>query len=103
MQFLNSLKMKIAVILGVTHMLLGLIIRIINNIKKRNMLELIGLTIPQIIFMFCTFVYMDLLIIYKWNSDYTGEKSKDAPSIISTMIAVFANFGQGSEPVLWSS
>lgn len=43
--------------------------------------------------MLCTFVYMDFLILYKWSSDYTYEKSSKAPSIIATMISVFAGFG----------
>lgn len=34
MQFTNSLKMKMAVILGVAHMMLGLTIKIINSIKR---------------------------------------------------------------------
>ena len=51
--------------------------------------------------MLCTFVYMDYLIILKWTTDYTGERSKDAPSIISTMIAVFGGFGGDGVPKFW--
>lgn len=36
---------------------------------------------------------MDFLIIYKWNTNYSGENSKNAPSIIATMISVYAGFG----------
>lgn len=66
MQFVNSLKMKLAVIIGVTHMMLGLFVRFLNGFKKRDYLDIIALTIPQTIFMVVTFCYMDYLIIYKW-------------------------------------
>lgn len=72
MQYVNSYKMKMAVILGVTHMLLGLGIKVINTVRRKNWLSLFTVAIPQIIFMLCTFVYMDYLIIYKWNTDYSG-------------------------------
>lgn len=103
MQFTNSLKMKLAVILGVCHMLLGLAIRVINNIKQKNHLELVLQTFPQIIFMLLTFGYMDFLIIYKWLSSYTDQSQ--APSIISTMIAIFVEFGgdgDGRVPHFWT-
>ena len=70
MQFTNSLKMKISVIIGVIHMLLGLGIRVLNNLKKKDYPELILQTIPQTIFMLATFAYMDYLIVYKWFQSY---------------------------------
>lgn len=103
MQFVNSLKMKMAVILGVTHMLLGLVVRLINCVKRRKYAELFTVAIPQIIFMCTTFVYMDVLIIIKWSTEYVGEETKNAPSIISTLIGIYASFGSSNDPVLWSS
>ena len=101
MQFTNSLKMKLAVIIGVAHMMLGLIVRFINGIKKKDWLDVFTITLPQTIFMLATFVYMDYLIIYKWTQDYTGVKSAQAPSIIATMIAVYAGFGSEGDLVFW--
>lgn len=72
MQYVNSYKMKMAVIFGVCHMLLGLGLKVINTVRRKNWLSLFTQAIPQIIFMLCTFVYMDYLIIYKWNTDYRG-------------------------------
>lgn len=92
MAFVNSLKMKLAVILGVVHMMFGLFLKLMNNLKQRQWLDLFSLTIPQMLFMCCTFVYMDYLIIYKWSNTY--EDSRTAPSIISTMIAVFVNMAK---------
>jgi len=95
MAFTNSLKMKTAVIIGVVHMMFGLLLRFYNCIKKKKYLDLFTLAIPQIIFMTCTFIYMDYLIIYKWMSNYKDPKT--APSIISTMIAVFVNMAKFNE------
>lgn len=36
MQFTNSLKMKTAVIIGVIHMMFGLVLRVVNNIKNNK-------------------------------------------------------------------
>jgi V-type H+-transporting ATPase subunit a len=70
MQFVNSYKMKFSVIIAVVHMLLGLAIRFINNIKEKKFVDMIFLTIPQTIFMLTTFFYMDYLIIFKWFHKY---------------------------------
>lgn len=75
MQFTNSLKMKLAVILGVAHMMLGLFVRLINGIRKRDWIDVFTLTIPQTLFMLSTFVYMDYLIFLKWTISYPGLKS----------------------------
>lgn len=82
-----------AVIFGVVHMMFGLFLRLYNNVRRSKWLDMLTLTIPQIIFMCCTFVYMDFIIIYKWSSNYDSDTSK-APSIISTMIAVFVNMAK---------
>ena len=67
MQFTNSLKMKMAVIFGVVHMMFGLLIKLYNNFRRSKWTDLFTLAVPQIIFMCCTFVYMDFIIVYKWG------------------------------------
>jgi vacuolar-type H+-ATPase subunit I/STV1 len=52
--------------------MLGLLIRFLNGIKSKNYVDIFLLSVPQTIFMICTFVYMDYLIIYKWLQDYSG-------------------------------
>jgi V-type H+-transporting ATPase subunit a len=92
MAFTNSLKMKVAVILGVVHMMFGLFIKLYNNLRQRQWVDLLTLTLPQMVFMSCTFLYMDYLILYKWNHAWAD--SKTAPSIISTMISVYVNMAR---------
>lgn len=88
--------MKLAVIFGVVHMMLGLFLKIYNCFRQSKWVDLFTLAIPQIIFMTCTFVYMDFIIVYKWSTDYTG-KTDQAPSIISTMIAIYVNMAKDKE------
>ena len=83
-------------------MMLGLAIRLVNGIKKKDCLDIVTLAIPQILFMLATFVYMDFLIIYKWSTIY--DDSSRAPSIIATMIQAYAGFGtEGERLVFWSN
>lgn len=84
MGFTNSFKMKFAVIVGVIHMMIGIVIKGINGIKNRNFIDVFAVALPQFLFMIVTFVYMDFLIIVKWLTKYPNPSR--APSIISTMI-----------------
>jgi V-type H+-transporting ATPase subunit a len=84
--------MKLAVILGVLQMSLGVFLKGVNAIYFKNSLDFIHEFIPQIILLWVLFGYMDILIIMKWLKDYTGHES-DAPSIIATMINMFLKTG----------
>lgn len=83
--FLNSLKMKISVILGVMQMSLGICMKALNASYFKNKLDFFFEFVPQIILMIVLFGYMDLLIICKWMTDFKG-KEHMAPSVITTMI-----------------
>lgn len=94
--FLNSFKMKISIVIGVTHMLLGIAMKAANSIYFRNFIDFFFEFIPQFIFMVCTFGYMCAAIIIKWLKDW-GDGS-EAPSIIS----IFINMGVATPgSVLW--
>ena len=64
--FLNSVKMKIAVIFGVGHMLLGLAQKGINAKYFGDKIDFWHEFLPQVILLTALFGYMDLLIIKKW-------------------------------------
>nr|CAI43262.1 V-ATPase a subunit 6_2 isotype of the V0 sector [Paramecium tetraurelia] len=83
LNFMNSYKMKLAVILGVIHMLFGILMKGANTLYFRNYLDFFCEFIPQLLFMACTFGWMDFLIIMKWLNVYPNGKD---PSIIETMI-----------------
>lgn len=64
--FLNSLKMKMSILLGVAQMNLGIIISFFNALYFRNCINVWFQFIPQMIFLNGLFGYLSLLIIIKW-------------------------------------
>ena len=77
--------MKLAVILGVLQMSLGVCMKAVNSIYFKRWLDLYHEFIPQIVLLWVLFGYMDVLIILKWLTNYEGKEGK-APSVISMMI-----------------
>ncbi|CAN6481077.1 unnamed protein product [Victoria cruziana] len=70
--FLNSLKMKLSILIGVAQMNLGIILSYYNAKFFRNSLNIWYQFIPQMIFLNGLFGYLSLLIIMKWC---TGSKA----------------------------
>lgn len=64
--FLNSLKMKMSILLGVAQMNLGIIISYFNARFFRSSLDIRYQFVPQMIFLNSLFGYLSLLIIVKW-------------------------------------
>nr|XP_043628275.1 V-type proton ATPase subunit a2-like [Erigeron canadensis] len=70
--FLNSLKMKMSILIGVAQMNLGIILSFFNALYFRNPVNIWFQFIPQMIFLNGLFGYLSLLIIVKWC---TGSKA----------------------------
>ncbi|XP_034480191.1 V-type proton ATPase 116 kDa subunit a [Drosophila innubila] len=86
----NSLKMKLAIILGISQMMFGLVLAAVNCISLNRKCDLFLMVIPQCIFMICLFCYLVFLIFFKWLT-YGGLKqtpynSACAPSVLITFI-----------------
>ncbi|KAL5581175.1 hypothetical protein UlMin_013617 [Ulmus minor] len=64
--FLNSLKMKMSILLGVAQMNLGIIISYFNARFFASSIDIRYQFVPQIIFLNSLFGYLSLLIIIKW-------------------------------------
>ena len=64
--FLNSLKMKMSIIMGVTQMMLGIFMSLLNFLHKRDFLSIACEFIPQVLFLGSLFGYLSILIILKW-------------------------------------
>ena len=93
--------MKTAVIFGVAHMLLGIIIKGMNSAYFGRWAEFSFEFVPQLILMHAMFGYMDVLIVLKWLTDYSGIENQ-APSIIQVMIGMFLEGGalpEGTKPI----
>jgi V-type H+-transporting ATPase subunit a len=104
--YVNSMKMKIAVIIGVIHMSVGVLLKAFNAVHFRKWMDFFFEFVPQIIFLILLFGYMDFLIIYKWTVDW-GLYPADAPSIITTMINLPLGLGKtqdccGAQP-MWGT
>lgn len=95
LKFFNSLKMKMAVILGVLHMISGVIISVLNHLYFKDYVSLIFEFIPRIVFLLLTFGWMCAMIVIKWciNWDTPERGIGNAPSIIQMMINMFLDIG----------
>jgi V-type H+-transporting ATPase subunit a len=117
-QFTNSLKMKMSVILGVSQMTCGILLKWANTFHFKKWGYLGSVCIPELMFMCCTFGYMCFLIFLKWSTDYnhgapgtgvpcwtscdgydpskyedSGRCFREPPMIITTLIGMFMSTG----------
>ncbi|KRZ18037.1 putative V-type proton ATPase subunit a [Trichinella zimbabwensis] len=108
LNFLNSFKMKMSVIIGVFQMLFGVVLSLFNYRFFNRKIDIYTMFIPQMLFMCCIFLYLCILIIYKWTvfsaapadmavGHYPG--SHCAPSLLIGLIFMFMfqqrNYGFG--------
>jgi V-type H+-transporting ATPase subunit a len=107
LSYMNSLKMKVAVILGVAQMTLGVVLKGLNYRYQGKRLEFWFEAVPQLILLLSLFGFMDILIVIKWLTDYSqpsaispDQNTLSAPSIISTMIVMVLGLGEQSDPRL---
>merc|ERR1719369_1393368 len=90
--FLNSFKMKISIIIGVIHMMFGVILSLWNNKYFAKSVNIYCEFIPQLTFLSCMFGYMALLMFHKWTAFVAGgfgdklTTERCAPSILITFI-----------------
>lgn len=71
--YLNSYKMKMSIIVGVTHMNLGIFCSLFNQLFFRDKLSIYTEFVPQILFLNSLFGYLSLLIIIKWVTGSTAD------------------------------
>jgi V-type H+-transporting ATPase subunit a len=86
--FFNSLKMKLAVTLGVAQMVFGIVLSLLNHLHFQDRLAVWFEFVPRMLFMLCTFGYMIFLILLKFCIDWT-RSSVPPPNLVQTMIAMF--------------
>uniref|UniRef100_A0A914CMB5 V-type proton ATPase subunit a n=1 Tax=Acrobeloides nanus TaxID=290746 RepID=A0A914CMB5_9BILA len=66
LNFLNSMKMKAAILVGIAQMIFGIILGYRNFKYFNSKLDVLYTFIPQIIFLGCIFIYLCIEIIMKW-------------------------------------
>eukprot|EP00906_Rhabdomonas_costata_P025020 RCo035855 len=91
LEFMNGLKMKMAVILGVAQMIWGLVLQLLNHIYFKDFKHIWFCWIPEVLFLSCTFGYMDIMIIVKWLVDWPTRmlNGMTPPSLLETMTNFF--------------
>ncbi|KAE9461202.1 hypothetical protein C3L33_06898, partial [Rhododendron williamsianum] len=89
--FLNSLKMKMSILLGVTQMNLGIILGYFNARSFRSSLDIWYQFVPQMIFLNSLFGYLSLLIIIKWC---TGSQADLYHVMIYMFLSPFEDLGE---------
>ncbi|XP_064102053.1 V-type proton ATPase 116 kDa subunit a 1-like isoform X1 [Macrobrachium nipponense] len=90
--FQNSYKMKISIIIGVVHMIFGISLSLVNHLFFRRAISVLCEFIPQLIFLIFLFGWLCVMVIIKWISYGNGEEfdkahdSSCAPSVLITFI-----------------
>ncbi|OQV20904.1 V-type proton ATPase 116 kDa subunit a isoform 4 [Hypsibius exemplaris] len=86
--FTNSFKMKMSVIFAVLHMSFGITLSCFNYAHHKEYMAILLEYIPQILFLWCMFGYLVVIIFYKWIH-FVAEPYGCAPSLLSAFINMF--------------
>jgi V-type H+-transporting ATPase subunit a len=86
LNYYNSLKMKLSIVLGVSQMCLGIFLSLLNGLHHHSKLDIFCEFVPQIIFMLSIFGYMVFLIFYKWAVSWDGVQP---PFLLNVMIYMY--------------
>ncbi|CAI5441629.1 unnamed protein product [Caenorhabditis angaria] len=98
LNFLNPMKMKTSVLLGIAQMAFGIMLSLFNHLGNRSAVDIFFVFIPQCLFLGCIFVYLCIQIVIKWlffwvkpayifGQLYPG--SNCAPSLLIGLINMF--------------
>ncbi|OEH80411.1 vacuolar proton-translocating ATPase [Cyclospora cayetanensis] len=79
---MNSIKMKLSVLIAVVHMGVGVLLKGLNAIHFKDKLDFFFEFIPQFIFLMTLIGYMNFMVLYKWVTPLTHNK----PNLISAII-----------------
>ncbi|XP_074005314.1 V-type proton ATPase 116 kDa subunit a 3 [Numenius arquata] len=88
LNFLNSFKMKMSVVLGIVHMGFGVLLGVFNHVHFQQRHRLVLEFLPEMVFLLALFGYLVFLIFYKWIT-FSAADSLVAPSILIHFIDMF--------------
>ena len=64
--FINSLKMKMSILMGMAQMTLGIFMSLLNFLHEKDWLSIWCEFVPQVVFLGSLFGYLSVLIVAKW-------------------------------------
>eukprot|EP00824_Muranothrix_gubernata_P004623 TRINITY_DN1589_c0_g1_i2.p1 TRINITY_DN1589_c0_g1~~TRINITY_DN1589_c0_g1_i2.p1 ORF type:complete len:839 (-),score=190.25 TRINITY_DN1589_c0_g1_i2:61-2469(-) len=88
LMFMNSLKMKVSVIVGVVQMIVGVVLSALNAVHYKKRLNFWFEFVPQMIFICSIFGYLVIIIITKWAINWEA-RDQTPPSLINMLIGMF--------------
>jgi V-type H+-transporting ATPase subunit a len=94
--FINSYKMKTAIVIGVIHMTFGVFMSLVNQLHFKRYLDIFTMFIPEVIFLWAIFGYLVSMIFYKWAQPWYSI-GRPAPSLLLTLINMFLKIGSVAE------
>jgi hypothetical protein len=94
--FSNSHKMKVSIILGVVHMLGGILLSALNALHFGRVSDLFTEIAPRFLFMGAIFGYMCLMILIKWSIDWQYSATPP-PSLIGELISMVLHGGSSTD------
>ncbi|PVU93512.1 hypothetical protein BB561_003238 [Smittium simulii] len=98
--FLNSYKMKLSILLGVVHMIFGMVLQVYNARHFHKPINIKHVFLPQVIFYLSIFGYLSFTIVYKWCINWYAIDSQgkniynSPPSLLNMLIYMFLNPGK---------
>ncbi|PHJ14694.1 vacuolar proton translocating atpase subunit a, partial [Cystoisospora suis] len=89
----NSFKMKFSIIVGFFQMLLGILLKAMNALYFRQMVDFFFEALPQLFLFISLIGYMTFLVLYKWVTPVDNDHPK--PSLINVLIDMNMKTGGG--------
>jgi V-type H+-transporting ATPase subunit a len=89
--FFNSFKMKLSIILGIAHMLLGLSVSVSNNIQFRRRSAILLEFVPQVVFLLVLFGYLVFMAFFKWLRFSPKAEQPYSPGCAPSVLVYFIN------------
>jgi V-type H+-transporting ATPase subunit a len=93
--FLNSYKMKLSVVMGMSQMVFGMVLQLIKHIHRRAWLEIAVVWIPEVLYLVPFFGYLVVIIIVKWCSPW--KSGDEGVNLIQMLIGMILSIGSQDE------